>query len=348
MKLNNKEKFINFVLILVIILFLIMVYVIALNNNENNNLELISKPHIQNKDQTSYFLSLEPDNLGNFKIELDVINYNKNSSRIFSIIQEDIPKKDGKYKEFNPNLVYLFYSNKIYSISSNKDQGYHVSGKIGATISENGFEETRILEQKIAMLLPNIANNITDFSLLIFVKDENSKSTLSYYPLDSIKSVITFDFPNESNVNFLMKIPPELKSYSVKPSVLIKDKQTGETKSYHFKEIFSGTYEISSTNSINHDKNYAKIEIEIKRYLSSIEIVSFISIILITSRILLHFFGRKSDYIHLYSVLFSIAFAFYIINRPHIGITVFESAFVLIVLVTVLFKNYLNKQIISH
>lgn len=332
MELNTEKKLEIAVIILIAILFL-LVSTDSKSDDESHNLQLITKSYSQNRDEASYFLTLEPDNLGNLKIKIDVIDYNQNSSRIFSVIQEQnkfvIENGTKKYYAFYPKLAYVYYSNKIYSISSNIDENFHVSSTISATIDEDGFKETKISKQKYDLTLPdNIGENVSDFSLLIFTKDENSESKLYMYPFDEIKTVVVFDFPNRSNINILVEIPNEFNSYTIEPFLFEVNKETDEEKSIIVKEIYSGIFKTSSTNKADHEKNYTRLEIKIKRNITSMETISLALIIFIF--ILMFYFHHENkinfkEFIAIYVGLISVPFAIYFNNRPSIkGFTTIE------------------------
>ena len=342
MELNSGKKLEIVILILIIILFCLIV-IDSKSDDESLNLQLITKSYSQNRDEASYFLLLEPDNLGNLKITVDVIDYNQNSSRIFSVIQEQnkfvIENGTKKYYAFYPKLAYVYYSNKIYSISSNIDENFHVSGTISATIDEDGFKKTKISKQKYDLILPdNIGENVSDFSLLIFTKDENSESKLYMYPFDEIKTVTVFDFPNRSNINILVEIPNEFNSYTIEPFIFEINKETGEAKSIIVKEIYSGIFKICSTNKVYHEKNYTQIEIKIKRNITSIETISF-GLIFSIAILMLYFYHKNKidfkEFIVIYIGLNSVPFTIYFNNRPSInGLTTIEMiiAFILVLL----------------
>ena len=106
-----------------------MYRILSKPNTEISQITIISNEKSQNKGETSYFLVLEPDNLGNLKIKAKVIDYNQNLSRIFSIIQ-NYPKStrignNVIYQLPSPKLAYLFYSDKIFSLSSNRNVSYN-------------------------------------------------------------------------------------------------------------------------------------------------------------------------------------------------------------------------------
>lgn len=197
--------------------------------DEDNPLEIIYKPHKQNENQTSYFFLLEPDDLGNMKIEVDIINYNHSQDELFTIIQEgDYSNDVGERQFFKPKLIYLYHDNKIYSPSSNTDKWYRPTGKIEFEYSEGKIQDKKVLNNGITILGSEIEENVTDFSLLIYTKDENSESNLELYPFDTINTVLVFDFPNKSNINFILKIPDQLKSYSVNPSIIELNNKQGK------------------------------------------------------------------------------------------------------------------------
>jgi hypothetical protein len=353
MELNSGKKLEIVILILIIILFCLIV-IDSKSDDECLNLQLITKSYSQNRDEASYFLLLEPDNLGNLKITVDVIDYNQNSSRIFSIIQPEQKKyviENGtkKYDAFYPNLAYVYYSNKIYPISSNIDETFHIYGTISATIDEDGFKGTKISKQKYDLSLPDeIGENISDFSLLIFTKDENFESNLEKYPFDDIKTVVVFDFPNRTNINILVDIPNEFNSYTIEPFIFEENKEISEEKLIELKEIYNGIFKISSTNKVDHEKNYSRIEINIKRNITSIETISFCLIILIF--ILMSFFYYKNkinfkEFIPIYIGLNSVPFAIYLNNRPSIkGFTTIEIIVVCIILLLLTYNVLKSKN----
>jgi len=130
---KNKYK-ILIILLLVFLLPTASPTSLSKPDTENPQLTLISKEILQNKGETSYFLVLEPDTLGNLRIKVDVIDYNQNLSRIFSIVQKN-PKfaKSGNntiYQEYYPKLAYILYSDKIFSMSSNRDVSYNFTENV--------------------------------------------------------------------------------------------------------------------------------------------------------------------------------------------------------------------------
>lgn len=305
--------------------------------------------HIQNKNQTSYFLELVPDNLGNFEITVDVVNYNNSYNEIFSIVQqEDHPQNGGGYKQFKPNLAYGSYSTKKYSITSNTDEALSSSTKASVTINfeDKKIEDVWISEQGSGLNLPDKPEYVTDFSLLIYSHDRSSRNSLKWYPFDTVNSVIVFDFPNKSNVNLLLEIPNELKSYSVIVSLSEQNKNTGEVSQIPFKKIYEGLYSISSTQLVNHDENYTRIDLEMKRSLLSIEKISYVLMIIISLLILFDSSTKRSNSLPLYSIILSILIGFYIDNRPPIEIGMLEIPVIILLFILILpkVKDLIKKE----
>lgn len=354
---KNKYK-ILIILLLVFLLPTASPTSLSKPDTENPQLTLISKEILQNKGETSYFLVLEPDNLGNLRIKVDVIDYNQNLSRIFSIVQKN-PKfaKSGNntiYQEYYPKLAYILYSDKIFSMSSNRDVSYNFTENVNFNYTpESGPIEPRIQTQKINLLLPNEIKkkNITDFGLLIFANDSNSESHLERYPFDYIDTIILFDFPNNTNVNIMVEIPKELNSYKINSNVFDENKITGEKNPNPLKEIYSGIHAISSTNKVNFENNYARIEINVNRAPFSFEKFSFYGIILLTIFIFIYYIGQKYkinliELISLYIGLISIPLAIYLNNRPSLsGLTIYEPYYIIVVVVLglILWKKNKNK-----
>jgi len=325
MKLNEEDK-LKIYIIMLFFLFLFLIFtnltsdeIINSISNENqlNDIDLKTNSYLQNKNESSYFILLEPDFLGNLKIQVDVTDYNQNYKNIFSIIQQENKYHlvdDGdvkKYQQFNLNLVYLYYSNKIY----NKKYTYGVS--ILADYKDN---ETFISSQSINLSFSdNIEKNMTDFSLLIFLRDESSKSNLEKYPFDKIETVVTFDFPNKSNINILLEMPKNYKSYNIKPIIYEQNKETGELKNHTMKKIFDGKYKVQSSGIIDHTKNYTYIEIELERKLFSFETISYFLIFFINIGMFYYLLGNNNinfESISFYFGLISIPAAIYLNNRP--------------------------------
>ena len=321
---------------------------LGIKNNENLQLTLVSKEILQNKNTTSYFLNLEPDNLGNLKIEVDVIDFNQTFDTIFSIIQ-----KNGKshqvgnntiYNKFYPKLAYLYYSDKIFSMSSNTDISYNSSAIYAGNFSfKNGLEDLSIPMQQIDFLLPDEIkkNNLTNFRMVIFANDSNSKSNLKYYPFDYINILAIFDFPNNTNVNILIETPMELKSYVFKPFVYEENKDTGERNNISFKELYYGVHGITSTNKVNFEKNYTRIEIKISRNPFSIERLSFYGLFLFSFLICIYCRGHKNnknltEFVSLYLGLISVPLAIYLNNRPSMSFTIIDLFIIILIIITLL------------
>lgn len=90
MELNKNIKYRNkYIILLLLFSLLIAAYILYPSNTPITQITEILNTKSQNIGQTSYFLVLEPDNLGNLKIKADVIDYNQSVSRIFSIIQNN-------------------------------------------------------------------------------------------------------------------------------------------------------------------------------------------------------------------------------------------------------------------
>ena len=326
-KSDNLKRIITVFNLLVIIIAFYAIYLNSTSVEEINNISIHMDSPLQNKNQTSYFLTLTPDNFGNFRISADVYGYNHNHSKILSIVRHEAEQPiDNVYEQFKPALVYLYYSNKMYSITSNFDEAASTSGTINYDVEADEFEvqNVELSEQRYNVKLPKIAENISDFSLLIYTKDTQSVSSLNLYPFDSITSIVVLDFPNKSNVNLLVDIPSELDSYAIKTYILEENKETGNTSPAMFKEIYNNLYYIHSTQSINHSENYTRIEVEMKRHLYSIEVISYLAIILIAILIKIRFLFEYPNMISIYSLIFTVAFWFYTTNRPSIGITSLE------------------------
>jgi len=318
MKLNGKD-ILKFSLIILSFTLIFFIFINSISNeNQLNNIEIKADPLLQNKDEASYFIILEPDILGNLKIQVDVIDYNQSYKNIFSIIQQEnkydtFGSGDVKeYQQFNLELAYLYYCNKIYNLKYAHSLSVLVDFK---------DDETFISSQSINLSLPdNIEKNITDFSLLIFLRDEASKSNLGDYPFDKVDTVVTFDFPNKSNVNIMIEMPKNYKSYSIKPFICEQNKETGELKKIEMNKIFDGIYKVQSTNKINHTKNYTYIDIKLHRKEFSFETISYILIILINIGMiyyLLRNYNMKFEHwISFYIGLISIPTAIYLNNRP--------------------------------
>ncbi len=317
-------------LILLLLIFTIAGFLYTSSNktnDENSQITLIDKQLSQNIDETSYFLLVEPDNLGNLKVVADVIDYPQNNSTIFSIVQKD------------PKLTYLFYSDKIFSMSSNTNESYHKLVTFGGDINFNTrrFENTRLKREQIDLLLPDKIQkeNISNFRLLMYLHDSDSESDLNLYPFDSISTYVRFEFPKNSNVNIIVEVPKELKSYSIESSVFEENKETGEKNSTQLRELFDGVYGISSTNKADFEKNFTRIEIKVSRNFFSIERLSFYGIILFSFLICIYYRGQKNknltEYISLHLGLISIPLAIYLNNRPTIGFTIVDLIIVLLV-----------------
>lgn len=339
---KNKYKLL-IILLIVLLIFLLPTTFLSKPNPENPQLTLISKEISQNKGETSYFLLVEPDNLGNLKVVTDVIDYPRNNSTIFSIIQKD-PKFEGTdnnpvYRGFYPKLTYLFFSDKIFSMSSNTNESYHKSVTFGGDINFNTrrFENTRLKLEEIDLLLPDKIQkeNISNFKLLMYLHDSDSESSLNLYPFDSISTYVRFGFPKNSNVNIIVEVPKELKSYSIESSVFEENKETGEKNSTQLRELFDGVYGISSTSKADFEKDFTRIEIKVSRNFFSIERLSFYGIILFSFLICIYYRGRKNknltEYISLHLGLISIPLAIYLNYRPTIGFTIVDLIIVLIV-----------------
>lgn len=354
------------------IIIIIFIYFLYTSQNESNNnspqLTSISESHIQKKGETSYFLSLKPDNLANLRVELDVIDYNQNYSEIFSIVQKDpkfeLNENNKIYQGFYPNLTYLYYSDKIYSMSSNTDVSYRQSEVANFTVDlDNNFEisNQKIDLRKITLRLPeNIKKtNISNFKLLMYLQDSDSESNLKFYPFDSINTYIRFEFPNNSNVNIIVEIPYELKSYKVKPSVFDENKnpRVKDSNSKEFPKIYDGVYEISSTNNVNHEKYYTRIELKMNRAWYSSESLSFFIIIVITLWIYFYIvFYEKikmnpTEILSLYLALIAIPMSVYLNNRPPSltgKLTIYEFGLLECILLLLLLKLWKNPRLIAE
>lgn len=333
-------------LILLLLIFTIAGFLYTSSNktnDESSQITLIDKQLSQNIGETSYFLLVEPDNLGNLKVVADVIDYPQNNSTIFSIVQKD-PKFEGTdnnpvYRGFYPKLTYLFYSDKIFSMSSNTNESYHKLVTFGGDINFNNrrFENTRLKREQIDLLLPDKIQkeNISNFRLLMYLHDSDSESNLNLYPFDSISTYVRFEFPKNSNVNIIVEVPKELKSYSIESSVFEENKETGEKNSTQLRELFDGVYGISSTNKADFEKNFTRIEIKVSRNFFSIERLSFYGIILFSFLVCIYYRGQKNknltEYISLHLGLNSIPLAIYLNNRPTIGFTIVDLIIVLLV-----------------
>lgn len=314
----NEENILKFSLIILSFSLIFFIFINSISNeNQLKNIEIKTNPYFQNKDEASYFILLEPDIFGNLKIQVDVIDYNQSYKNIFYIIQQENKYDtfgggdDKEYQQFNLNLGYLYYNNKIYNLK------YTHSLSVLVDFKDN---ENFISSQSINLSLPdNIEKNITDFSLLIFLRDEASKSYLENYPFDKIDTVVTFDFPNKSNINILLEMPKNYKSYNVKPIVYEQNKETGELKNHTMKKIFDEIYKIQSSDKIDHTKNYTYIEIKQKRKLFSFETISYFLIIFINIGMIYYLLGKHNinfESISFYIVLISIPAAIYLNNRP--------------------------------
>lgn len=342
----TNDKFTIKIIGAILVLLVLSVFLISNQyTSQDDNVEVKYNQHLQNKNQTSYFIKLTPDDLGNLKIEANIINYTQTHDFLLSIVQQyPEPKKDGICCPSTPKLVYLYSSDRIYSLTSNTDWMGH-SGKLTfsitlpneKTVNSGSTQQIDkgVSEQRIKLLPPKENKNLTDFSLLLFAQDENSKSNLMYYPFDSVHTVMVFEFPNYSNVNLLIEIPDELKSYSVTSSVFEQNKQTGEMSQTDLKEIYSDLFAISSTQNIDHNINYTRVEIEMFRRFYSIEKLSFIAILIFSLILIFWSIIEKQTS----SILLSIAFGFYIAKRPSIGISDVESGTIIILILLALYKN---------
>ena len=314
----NEENILKLSLIMLFIFLFFFIFINSISNeNQLNNIEIKANPHLQNENEASYFILLEPDILGNLKIQVDVIDYNTSYKNIFYIIQQENKYgtvgggDDKEYQQFNLNLGYLYYYNKVYNL--------RYTHSLNVLVDFND-KETFISSQSINLSLPhNIEKNITDFSLLIFLRDEASKSNLEKYPFDKIDTVVTFDFPNKSNINILLEMPKIHKSYNITPIIYEQNKETGELKKHTMEKIFDGKYEIQSSDKINHTKNYTYIEIQLKRKLFSFETISYFSIILINLGMIFYLLVKKNinfESASFYIGLIAIPAAIYLNNRP--------------------------------
>jgi hypothetical protein len=331
------------ILILSIVIIVIVVFLfndISVRDTTINNVNIVANNIEQNEDSPSYFFVLTPDKKGNLMIDLDVVGYTNESGYVMGINQENPHSSKVNntinYKIIYPKLVYLQYGSKIVSYSKN-DRYYDLPGSISWEIDQTGqFKNVRIPNQNIH--LKYVPKNISDFKLFIYATDEYAESHLDLYPFDSINSSMMFEFPNKTNLNFIIKIPDELKDYNVTPMVKSVNKNTKEiNESVSLTSVYDRVYSIGTTKNINLQDNYIKVTINMKRTFLSMEVISFILLLIISVVFFIQLYKATTissmvEHASLYIAIFSILISNFIAKRPTTDSTVFSDWVIFIVI----------------
>ncbi len=332
---RHLKKKRNIILLLAIIVTIIGVLLFISIQSRNDSIKGINIEDIvseQNEDFPSYFIVLTPDKMANMMIDMDVVGFTNESGYVVGINQENphTTKVNDTitYKRKPPNLVYLQYGSKKVAYSGNPHY-YDAPGSFSLDFDLNTgqVDNARIPNQ--IFRLKYVPKNITDFKLLIYATDEYAESHLYLYPFDSINSSMMFEFPNKTNINFIIKIPDELKDYSVTPMVKSVNKTNGKSEeSVNLKSIYDKVYRISTTKEINLQDNYILVTITMKRPFISIEVISFILLLIISVVFLFGMLRATTinwEHVSLYIAVSSILISNLISKQPTTDSTIYST-----------------------